>query len=185
MRDRMRGLGAAGTAILVLVAVAASRAEEPRPAAPAPLPHAAVQAVGPSSKQPLPRWVSTKGETFLRRGPGREHRVDWVLRHRGTPLLVVAEYEHWRRVVDADGTMGWVHYARLDRARTVLVTRAPEALLRAAPAEGAEIVARAEQGVIGRLHRCARDWCEIEAGGIEGWAAKTDLWGVGPEEAFE
>ena len=45
--------------------------------------------------------------------------------------------------------------------------------------------ARAERGVVFEIEACQRDWCEVEKDGVDGWAAKADLWGVGPEEIFD
>ena len=53
---------------------------------------------GPVTNLPLPRYVSLKGnEGNARRGPSLSHRIDWVFRHAGMPLRVVAEFGHWRR----------------------------------------------------------------------------------------
>ena len=50
------------------------------------------------------------------------------------------------------------------------------------PDERAQVVAIADEGVIGKLGACTRDWCEIEAGGEDGWVEKKRIWGVDPEE---
>jgi len=67
-------------------------------------------ALGPVTNLPLPRFVSLKGvKANVRRGPSQSHRIDWVLMHRGTPLQITAEFEHWRRVRDQDNVGGWIH----------------------------------------------------------------------------
>jgi len=137
---------------------------------------------GPVTNLPVPRFVSLKAaEGNLRRGPGLGHRIDWVLKRRGMPLEITAEFGHWRRVQDQDGASGWIHYALLSGERTVLVEEDMVAL-RAKPDDNAEIDARAEFGVIGRLGSCTHDWCEITAEGLSGWVRKTVIWGVGPDE---
>ena len=45
--------------------------------------------------------------------------------------------------------------------------------------------ALAEPGVVGRLEACDGGWCEIDAGGVEGWLPRAALWGVGPDEDVE
>lgn len=134
--------------------------------------------VGPETGLPIPRFVSMKAsEANIRRGPSMTHRVDWVFRHQGLPLIVTAEYGHWRRVIDRDGAGGWVHYAMLSGTRTVIVD-AERVELRAQPNELAPIKAEAERGVIARLEECAASWCEIRADGRKGWVHEVDLWGV-------
>mgnify|MGYP005853969197 CR=1 FL=1 len=141
---------------------------------------------GPETNLPLPRFVSLNVERAnIRRGPGVSHRIDWVFLRRGEPLEVTAEHGHWRRVRDADAAEGWVHHSMLRPTRTAVVIADPEALMRRDPRDDAALVARLETGVTGRLDRCVRDWCRMEAGGFRGWVAKPGLWGVGATEEFD
>lgn len=140
---------------------------------------------GPVTNLPLPRYVSLKGsEGNARRGPSLSHRIDWVFRHPGMPLRVVAEFGHWRRVEDQDGAGGWVHYSLLSGVRTAIITT-DMAELRARPDANAAVIARAEAGAIVRLHECQIDWCRVSGGGAKGWVIKAGLWGVDPDETRE
>ncbi|WP_245999402.1 SH3 domain-containing protein [Paracoccus methylarcula] len=140
---------------------------------------------GPVTNLPIPRYVSLKGsEGNARRGPSLSHRIDWVFRHAGMPLRVVAEFGHWRRVEDKDGAGGWVHYALLSGVRTAIVIQ-DMAELRTRPDAEADIVARAESGAIVRLGECNPGWCKISGGGERGWVPKTSIWGVDPDEIRE
>lgn len=137
---------------------------------------------GPVTNLPLPRYVSMKAsEGNVRRGPSLTHRIDWVFKRRGMPLEITAEYGHWRRVRDQDGAGGWVHYALLSGVRTVLIQE-DMLTVHAHPNPQAPITAAFEYGVVARLGECAEAWCEITAGGYSGWAPKSKLWGVAPEE---
>ena len=139
---------------------------------------AAVPAKGAVTNLPLPRYVTLKkGEVNARRGPGLTHRIDWVFTRAGMPLRITAEYEHWRRVEDATGEGGWVQYAMLSGARSVLVAT-DMAEFRARADVAAEVAFQAERGVIGRLLECAVDWCQVAVDGNKGWVMKADLWGV-------
>jgi SH3-like domain-containing protein len=97
------------------------------------------------------------------------------------PLQVIAEYGHWRRVIDRDGQGGWVHYRMLSGARTVLINDESTAL-RARPDPSALENAMLEPGVVARLGECSLDWCQLTAGGYRGWVPKQQLWGVAEEE---
>ncbi|NBZ88344.1 SH3 domain-containing protein [Stagnihabitans tardus] len=133
---------------------------------------------------PIPRYVSLKGtEGNARRGPGLTHRIDWVFTREGMPLKITAEYEHWRRVEDADGAGGWIHYMLLSGVRSVLVTK-DMAEAHSAPDEGSEVLFQNELNVVGRLVQCVPDWCRIMVEGEKGWLPKADLWGVKPDEIF-
>ncbi|MFM2356715.1 MAG: hypothetical protein RLZZ528_2451 [Pseudomonadota bacterium] len=140
---------------------------------------------GSVTNMDLPRFVSLKGsEGNVRRGPSLEHRIDWVFRHRDMPLMVTAEFGHWRRVEDQDGQGGWIHYALLSGVRTVVVS-SETADLHVRPGEDTPVLARAEAGVVGRLGACDMDWCKIAAGGEKGWVRKSDIWGVMRDEVRE
>ena len=141
---------------------------------------------GPVTNLPLPRFVSMRAESAnARRGPSLDQRVDWAFVRRGLPLEVVAEYGQWRRVRDAEGYGGWVHHTLLSGVRTALVLGEAPVALRADPADGAAVRAMAEPGVVARLEACSGDWCEIDAGGVEGWLPRPAIWGVGAEETVE
>ena len=138
--------------------------------------------LGPETNLPLPRFVSLKAsEANVRRGPSLSHRIDWVFQRRSMPLQVIAEYGHWRRVIDRDGQGGWVHYTMLSGSRTVLVN-GETTPLRSKPDNTSLENAMLEPGVIGRLGECDPAWCELTAGGFKGWVPKTELWGVASGE---
>ena len=140
---------------------------------------------GPVTNLPLPRYVSLKtSEGNARRGPSLTHRIDWVFTRRDMPLRITAEHEHWRRVEDADGLGGWVHYSLLSGVRTALVIQAM-ADFRALPDAQSAIVVQAEAGVIAHVLECAPDWCRLRVGGQKGWVHKSALWGVDGSEVFD
>ena len=141
--------------------------------------------LGAVTNLPLPRFVSLKSnEGNVRRGPSLTHRIDWVFKRRDMPLEITAEHGHWRRVQDAEGAGGWVHYALLSGVRTVLIQE-DMTPVRARADVNAPLTAAFELGVIGRLGSCTLKWCEVSAGGYKGWVEKARLWGVEPDELRE
>lgn len=156
--------------------------DTPAPDTPPPDTPAPDSGVGPVTSLPLPRYVTLKtGEGNARRGPGLTHRIDWVFTRAGMPLRLTAEYENWRRVEDADGAGGWVHFTLLSGVRAALITD-PMADFHASPDDGSAVVLRAEQGVVAKLLECQPDWCRLKADGEKGWVKKSALWGVDPGE---
>lgn len=140
---------------------------------------------GSVTNLPLPRFVSLKGnEGNARRGPGLTHRIDWVFTRAGMPLKITAEYEHWRRVEDAEGAGGWVHYSLLSGVRSALVA-ADLADFRDSPRDDAAVAFQAERNVIGWVQECDPDWCRISVDGDRGWVRKSALWGVTANEMIE
>ena len=117
----------------------------------------------------------------MRRGPSLSHRIDWVYKRRDMPLEITAEHGHWRRVRDRDGAGGWIHYTLLSGVRTVIVEQDMQALYKH-PDPSSPVMARLELGVIARLGECNPRWCRLTAEGHKGWAPKTAVWGVRPDE---
>jgi SH3-like domain-containing protein len=125
----------------------------------------------------VPRMVSIKAtEANVRTGPGVDYPIRWVYRRMGMPVLVIAEFDKWRKIRDWEGDEGWVHHALVSARRTVIVT-APETTMRRSAAIAAPAVARLSQGMVARIDFCETDWCRVSVQGYEGWVARADVWG--------
>ena len=142
---------------------------------------------GPSGL-PLPRFVSLKGDRVrVRRGPSTQYQVAWVYRARGLPVEIIAEFEDWRRIRDADGEEGWIRRSLLSGWRTAMIApwrKENHLPLRARPGKDAETVAMISSGVIGRVMSCTGSWCRLKVGGYEGWIEQAILWGVYAGEVY-
>lgn len=137
---------------------------------------------GPETGLPLPRFVSLNTrEGRARRGPARSHLVDWIYTRRDLPLRVTAEFEHWRRIEDAEGHGGWMHHSLLSGVRTALLVQ-DMVPMRSQPRAGAPERALLERGVVARILTCAPDWCRLAVDGHRGWVERRTLWGVDPHE---
>jgi SH3-like domain-containing protein len=131
------------------------------------------------------RYVSTRTDkAYLREGPTYAHKVLWVYRHKGYPFAVIAQFDVWRRVQAADGTVGWMSATMLTDNRTVLVTGKGRAQIFAG-ADGGKVVALADPGAIASLKACALNACQIKGTGVDGWIPKNRIWGVGANEVFD
>jgi SH3-like domain-containing protein len=128
---------------------------------------------------PLPRFASLRSdEVNVRTGPGTRYPVDWVFKRKAMPVEIVAEYENWRKIRDWQGASGWVHQSLLSGKRSFIVPSQAVSLHRT-PTPSAEVVAKLEPEVMGEIQSCTGDWCRVKvSGGVSGWLARTDLWGV-------
>ena len=131
----------------------------------------------------MPRFVSLDADKVnLRAGPGRRYPIHWVLTRKDMPVEVVAQFEHWRRIREWDGTTGWVQQQMVSGKRHAIVEKGGNRPLHRQPDPASPVVARAEPGVIARLAECRGAWCRIEVRGTSGWMRRADLWGVYPDE---
>lgn len=146
------------------------------------------KSLGPSGL-PIPRFVSLKAEKVnVRRGPSSDHPVAWVFQRKGLPVEIVAEFENWRRVRDSDGEEGWILQNMLSGKRTAVMApwkQGQTIALYGSASKGSGLVAQVGSGVVGEVEGCTGDWCEITAGGYDGWVEQSQVWGVYPGEAVD
>jgi SH3-like domain-containing protein len=57
--------------------------------------------------------------------------------------------------------------------------------LHARPETRAGLVAQAAAGVLAQVERCDGEWCELDAGGYDGFIEQSQLWGVYPGEKVD
>jgi SH3-like domain-containing protein len=73
-------------------------------------------------------------------------------------------------------------------ARNVVVQGAQHILRQSADA-GAAPIAKLDPGVVAHLLECRDAWCRIEvqsgSSDIKGWLARSDVWGVLPNEVVK
>jgi len=143
---------------------------------------------GPSGL-PLPRFVSLKAEKVnVRRGPSSDYPVSWVFQRKGLPVEIIAEFENWRRVRDSEGAEGWILQNMLSGKRTAMIApwRQNETIaLHAAPDKTSGLIAKVSAGVVSDIEACGHDWCEVTAGGYDGYIEQSSLWGVYPGESLD
>jgi SH3-like domain-containing protein len=145
---------------------------------------AALPQVLGESGLPIPRFVALRADKAnLRAGPGTRYPVEWVYQRKGLPVEIIAEFDHWRRIRDIEGTVGWVHKSLLSGRRAVIVTGGIQTLYRSAETDATPLL-RAEPGVIGELIACEGAWCRIEIADTRGWMERRFLWGVYPDETY-
>lgn len=138
---------------------------------------------------PIPRYVSLKADRVnLREGPSKEHRTAWVFHRSGLPVEIVAEFDNWRRIRDAEGAEGWVLHSLLSGRRTAIVApwrRGETHPLRAAASPESRVVAHLESRVIVNVRECDKSWCRIRGRSFEGFIDQKLLWGVYVNERID
>jgi SH3-like domain-containing protein len=135
--------------------------------------------LGPDSQLPVPRYESlASAKVHGRRGPGLDHRIDWIYQTSGLPVQVLEESEGWRRIRDPAGDRAWVRADKLSPDRTVYVSSAqtPGLSLRAAPRPESRTLAHLAKGVVARLEGCVGGWRKVTVSGQTGWVDKAGLW---------
>lgn len=133
---------------------------------------------GRTTKLPLPRFVSLKGDkTYMRSGPGKDYALLWVYQKKGLPVEIIDEYEQWRRVRDLDGSEGWIHQSVLS-GRRMLVTLEGTHNVYKQPDTHSDIVAMVDGDTIASLDKCMDYYCLVSHKQFSGWISKDVLYGV-------
>ena len=128
------------------------------------------------------RFASLRADDVnVRAGPGVRYPVKWKFVQRNMPVQIIAEYDTWRKIRDWEGAEGWVHRAMLSSRRSLIMMGQGQTMRKEATEDSAA-VARLAAGYVVMVSRCDRDWCEVEAGGYEGWIRRENVWGIFPGE---
>lgn len=129
----------------------------------------------------LPRMASVRSNNInARSGPGARYPIDWVYSQKGAPVEIIAEFELWRKIKDWENSVSWVHRAMLSSKRTVKVITPGENNIYSKADYDSKVIAKVEDQAVGDVKRCASTskFCLIKFGNVEGWVAKSNLFGV-------
>jgi SH3-like domain-containing protein len=129
-------------------------------------------------KLPLPRFASIRSNKVnVHVGPGTNYPIEWTYTRQGLPVEIIAEFDTWRQIKDSEGAVSWVHKSLLSGKRTIMVT-GERRELKKKPAATTRVVAYLEPGVIAKVKKCEKDWCQVEVHPYSGWIERKMLWGI-------
>lgn len=145
-----------------------------------------VAPAGAQTERKPPYWASiSASKAAMRTGPGRNYPQTWIYQRSDLPIRVIETYPNWRKVQDPDGETGWMLQRLLSDTRTALVTGREPRPMREAPQEGSKVRYQAQPGVVGRVSKCAANWCLLDVHGRQGYIRQDQIWGVDPGETME
>ena len=62
----------------------------------------------------FPKLVSIKtSKANLRYGPGKNYPIKLVFLKRKIPLVIIDQFDHWRKVLTTKNMIGWIHKSQL------------------------------------------------------------------------
>ncbi|MCP5405633.1 MAG: SH3 domain-containing protein [Pseudomonadaceae bacterium] len=124
----------------------------------------------------FPRYATLKkGEVNVRSGPGNEYPILWIYQRTGYPVQLLARYDNYYKVRDAEAEEGWVYVGMVSAQKGGLVGgKQPAPLYRRADT-GSAMSARLSPGVVVGLDDCDGVFCKVEAEGYKGYVEKARL----------
>jgi len=126
------------------------------------------------------RFVAMRADKVnARSGPNTRYPIEWIYQQQNYPVEIIAEYEQWRKIRDYDGSVTWVKKNFLTNTRYALIIEPGENNIYAKDSLNANVVAKAENGVIAKIKRCNQTFCYlIFPNDIEGWMPRNNLYGI-------
>lgn len=122
-------------------------------------------------------FVSLKSsEVNMRVGPGKEYPIAWVFMRANLPMILMAEFDQWRKVKFIDGTVGWIHKNMISRKSSAIVTENYAIMYRHASKKYP--IAKIEKGVVVRILKRDGDFVKADINNQKGWIEKKFLWGI-------
>lgn len=145
--------------------------------------HAAIIELSPKET----RFVAMRANKVnARSGPNMRYPIEWIYQQQNYPVEIIAEYEQWRKIRDHEGTVSWVMKNLLTNARYALVTDPGENNVYDKDSLNSEVIARAEDGAIGKIKRCTPTFCLLQfENNIEGWMSRNVIYGVKKDEEIK
>lgn len=126
------------------------------------------------------RFVAMRADKVnARSGPNTRYPIEWIYQQQNYPVEIIAEYEQWRKIRDYDGTITWVKKNFLTNTRYALITEPGENNIYDKDSINADVIAKAENGVVAKIKRCNQSFCYlIFENDIEGWMPRNNLYGI-------
>ena len=108
----------------------------------------------------LPKLLSTKtSKANLRYGPGKNYPVKLVFIKKQIPLLIIDQFDHWRKILTTKNMTGWIHKSQLTVKHRSIVLK-PD-YLRRKPELSSTKIALIKPNVNVLIIKCKLYWCKI------------------------
>lgn len=138
---------------------------------------AGIAASAVAQDQPgFPYYASVKrGEVNVRSGPGNQYPILWIYQRAGYPVQVLAKYDNYYKIRDAEDEEGWVYIGMISGKKTGLIGGRNPAPLYRKDTNTSGIVAKLAPNVVVELGECTPTLCKVEVDDFKGWIEKSRL----------
>tara|TARA_B110000116_G_scaffold223471_1_gene202671 strand:+ start:3237 stop:3803 length:567 start_codon:yes stop_codon:yes gene_type:complete len=134
--------------------------------------------VGSNTGLKVPRFVTLKSDDVnLRVGSSTNYPLILKYTTKNLPLQVTEEYQYWRKIIDINGNVGWIHKNLLKGERHAIIKES-EFLIKIYSKPNGKLIGEIGQFNIVKINICLPYWCKINYKNINGWIVKKKLWGV-------
>ena len=146
--------------------------------------HVHADSTGSDTGYKLPRYVSLKSDNVnLRIGSSTNYPIKLKYIKKNLPVEIIDENENWRKTIDFEGNIGWIHKSLIKGDRYALIKDTNEMEGVYNKPKG-KIIGEIGKHNIVRVKICIEKWCLININKTKGWINKEKLWGVYLNERF-
>ena len=115
-------------------------------------------------------------EVNLRFGPSFEYPIKLAYKKKYLPVLIIGEFETWRKIKDYQNNSGWIHVSQLSKKKSAINIK-NNSIIYKKPTIFSKPIAKLETGRLVLIKKCKIKWCKITSGKYSGWIEKNYLWG--------
>ena len=98
--------------------------------------------------------------------------------------MVIDEFDKWRKVVDWENNVGWIHLSLLSNKRFGIIKKKTDKYANVYAKPDHHLIGQVGSGNIVKINKCINIWCEIKVEKYKGWTKKTNIWGAFKDEDF-
>ena len=140
---------------------------------------------GPVTNFEMPRFVSLKSnDVNLRVGPSINYPIKLKYIKTNLPVEIIDEFDVWRKIIDHENNVGWIHKSLLKGDRFILILIKNENSKNIFNRPNGSIIGKIQNNNIVSLESCIYKWCYISTNDLEGWISKNNIWGVYENELY-
>ena len=123
-------------------------------------------------------FLTLRNDTVnLRQGPSLEYPIKLFYKKKFLPVLILDEFENFRKIRDHENNTGWIHISQLSKKKAA-ITIEDDQLIFNKPSIYSKPFAILKKGRLCKIHKCKDNWCRISVGNYKGWVKKESLWGL-------
>ena len=126
----------------------------------------------------IKKFYSTKyNEVNVRNGPGVNYFIVGKFLKKGIPVLVIDEFQGWKRIINFLGKEGWISDSQLSKKKYGITTKSNVAM-KSFPKKNSKTKLILGNNLNFKIKKCINNWCKISVKNKIGWVSKSDFWGV-------
>ncbi len=143
------------------------------------------QNIGVETGLEIPRFVSLKSnETNIRVGPSKNYPILLTFIKENYPVVVVDEYNEWRKIKDFKDNSGWLHKSLIKGERNGIILSLNKKKVGVFNTISGKKIGEISEENIVNIKKCKVSWCLIQFQKYKGWVNKKYIWGVKSDEIF-